>query len=350
MLSLKNLCLPLLTLLSCKINSPTRSLESEFERAFFKKENELDTLFDTEKKDTQKLITDHTENDKPQIIAKRRKLLADAETAVTKKENAIKDLESKINKIRLRINNNHPPLTPDEINSLNRQRIENQNLKEKTEAEKTEAENTVAGLGNRVNWNGRSPYYTDDFDDTSLSGLDNIWKSYKEGTLKQREEIFARYYSQESVYKPNIQLKTRNLGNKLTSVFSCPVIQTETTTSRNIIERMEFVFFYLGSPTNLEISKAKDYLRLEIYQKTNKEQDWYHFLGFDNNLQPHRGLVVKDEEIKTLIEEQTTKPERKSIELSVFKEIYSRVSNKMNQKLQFNGKNSPYPLKENFFP
>jgi len=112
---------------------------------------------------------------------------------------------------------------------------------------------------------------------------------------------------------------------------------------------MEFVFFYLGSPTNEEISKAKDYLQLEIYQKTNKEQGWYKFLGFDNNSQPHRGEVLRDEEIKNLIAEQEKKPERKIIELDDFKGTYSDVAEEMRDKLKFTGKSSPEPLVDDFF-
>ncbi len=344
---LKIFVFPLLTLLSCKINSPTRSLESEFERAFFKKENEIGTLFDTEKKDTLDLITDYTENNKSQTIPKRRKLLDDAKTAVTEKKNTIQDLELKIQEITLKINDNHPPLTHNEIISLHRQIGENEALKGKTEAEKTEAEQRVRDLENRTA-NGGAPYYEDDFD--SLSRLDNIWQGYREGTLKQRGELFARYYSKQKNYKPVIQLETRNLNKKLTSIFSLSVIKIEKTISGgSTVERMEFVFFYLGSPTNLEISKAKDYLRLEIYQKTNKEQDWYEFLGFDNNSQPHRGEVVRDEKIKNLIAEQEKKPEKKIIELDDFKGTYSDVAEEMRDKLKFSGKSSPEPLVDDFF-
>jgi hypothetical protein len=349
MFYLKIFVFPLLTLLSCKINSPTRSLESEFERAFFKKENEIRTLFDTEKKDTLDLITDYTENNKSQTIPKRRKLLYDAKTAVTKKNHTIQNLESKIQEITLKLNDNHPPLTPNEISSLNRQIRENEALKGKTEAEKTEAEQRVRDLENRTA-NGGAPYYKDDFDAPSLSRLDNIWQGYREGTLKQRGELFARYYSKQNNYKPVVQLETRNLNKKLTSIFSLPVIKIEKTISGgSTIERMEFVFFYLGSPTNEEISKAKDYLQLEIYQKTNKEQGWYKFLGFDNNSQPHRGEVLRDEEIKNLIAEQEKKPERKIIELDDFKGTYSDVAEEMRDKLKFTGKSSPEPLVDDFF-
>lgn len=351
MLSMKNLyffCFIGLTLSSCKINSPTRSLESEFERAFFIKENEIATLFDEEKEKTKNSIRDHTNKEITKITAQRRELLNNAKTAVTEKKNTINDLQLRIQESTLKLNDNHPPLTHDEITSLNSQIKENEALKGKAEAEKNEADQRVTDLENRTA-NGGAPYYPDDFDDPSFSRLKNIWQGYKEGTLKQRGELFARYYSKENNYKPVIQLRTRNLNKKLTSIFSFPVIKTQKTTSSGTIERMEFVFFYLGSPTNEEISKAKDYLQLEIYQKTNKEQDWYKFLGFDNNSQPHRGAAVKDEEIKNLIAEQEKKSERKIIELDDFKKTNSKVIEEIRDQLKFKGNRSPEPLVDDFF-